>query len=201
MLYRICLLPKFKILFITLLAATMTTMDMRIARTEDTDKVSSILQEAARWLEHKGTPLWQADELLPNKIRAEVASAQFWLAEVDGSIAGCVRYQTEDRLFWPDVPPGESAFIHRLVVRRAFAGGRISSAIINWAKHRAHSQGKSFLRLDCEARTEKLCKVYEAAGFRKRDERQVGPYLVARFEFDLAANKAIQADAFGAADF
>lgn len=163
----------------------MNGIPIRQAKPSDTETVSSILQEAANWLISRGTPLWKADELAPDRIRPDVLGGLFWLAEVDGASAGCVRFQTEDTLFWPDVLPQESAFIHRLAVRRQFAGGTVSSALIQWAKARAEGLGKRYLRLDCEAKTRSLCAVYARAGFRKHSERQVGPYWVARYEHEL----------------
>ena len=66
-------------------------------------------------------PMWRQDELLPNSITADVQSGLFFLAEYDGEPAGTIRYQLEDRLFWPDVPQDDSAFTHRLAVQRRFA--------------------------------------------------------------------------------
>ena len=163
----------------------MSRICIRQAKAPDVKKVSAILQEAANWLIEQGTPLWKADELAPARIRAEVSTGLFWLAEVDGKSAGCIRFQTEDRLFWPDVEDGESAFIHRFAVRRKFAGGGVSGALLDWARARTRLLGKRYLRLDCEAKTLKLCRLYERAGFRKHSERQVGPYWVARYECEM----------------
>jgi GNAT superfamily N-acetyltransferase len=171
----------------------MNEIKIKRARDSDTETVSSILKEAAHWLIVQGTPLWKADELAADKVRAEISAGLFWLAQVNGETAGCVRFQTEDRLFWPDVPQDESAFIHRLAVRRKFAGGMVSSALIEWAKSEAATLGKRYLRLDCEAKTKKLCQVYERAGFTKHSECQIGPYRVARYEWELTeANIASQ---------
>jgi hypothetical protein len=168
----------------------MNGISIRQAKASDTETVSSILQEAANWLISRGTPLWKADELVPDKIGTDVSGGLFWLADVDGAPAGCVRFQTEDRLFWPDVPPHESAFIHWLAVRRQFAGGAVSGTLIQWAKTRAARLGKRYLRSDCEAKTRSLCAVYERAGFKKHSERQVGPYWVARYECELKEKEA-----------
>jgi hypothetical protein len=163
----------------------MNRISIRQAKASDTETVSSILQEAANWLISRGTPLWKADELSPDKIRADVSTGLFWLADVDGTSAACIRCQTEDRLFWPDVPPEESVFIHRLAVRRQFAGGAVSGALIDWAKARTAGLGKRYLRLDCVATAGKLRALYERAGFRKHSEKRVGPYWVARYECEM----------------
>ena len=153
----------------------------------DTNTVAEILGEAARWLEEHGIALWRLDELLPRNVTKDINSGLFFLALVDGEPAGTIRYQLEDPVFWPDVVQDDSAFVHRLAVRKRFAGGEISSALIRWAITRTHSLGRRYLRLDCEASRPRLRAVYERFGFRFHSDKQVGPYFVARYEYDLLA--------------
>jgi GNAT superfamily N-acetyltransferase len=160
-------------------------LSIRQAAIQDIDVVSDILREAAAWLEQSGMPLWRQDELQPNNIAADVHSGLFFLAKRDGEPAGTIKYQLEDQLFWPDVPQNDSAFIHRLAVRRRFAGGEISSALILWAISRTHALGRRYLRLDCEASRTRLRALYERIGFRFHSNKQVGPYFVARYEYDV----------------
>ena len=90
-------------------------------------------------------------------------------------------------MYWPDVPTGESAFIHRLAVWRKFASSGVSGALIDWAKRYAGALGKRSLRLDCREDRQDLCRLYEKAGFRKHSERQVGLLQMARFEYEFIA--------------
>jgi GNAT superfamily N-acetyltransferase len=160
-------------------------LSIRQATPQDIDAVAEILGEAGRWLEEQGMPMWHQDELQPNRIVEDVDSGQFFLAECDGVPAGAIRFQLEDRLFWPDVPRDDSAFVHRLAVRRRFAGGEVSSALLLWAIARTHTLGRRYLRLDCEASRARLRAVYERVGFRFHSNKQVGPYFVARYEYDV----------------
>jgi hypothetical protein len=106
--------------------------------------VSSILRDAAGWLTAIGAPMWRAEELRPDDIARGVHDGLFHLAECGGEPAGNVRFQLTDPDFWPDVPEFESAFIHRLAVRRRFAGGAVSSALLSWAVERTASLGRPF---------------------------------------------------------
>ncbi len=160
-------------------------LSIRQATPQDIDAVAEILGEVARWLEEQGMAMWHQDELQPNRIVADVDSAQFFLAECDGVPAATIRFQLEDRLFWPDVPQNDSAFIHRLAVRRRFAGGEVSSALLLWAIARTHALGRRYLRLDCEASRTRLRAIYERLGFRFHSNKQVEPYFVARYEYDV----------------
>jgi GNAT superfamily N-acetyltransferase len=160
-------------------------LSIRQAARQDVDVVSDILSEAAAWLEQSGMPLWRQDELQPKNISAEVRAALFFLAECDGEPAGTIKYQLEDKLFWPDLPQDDSAFVHRLAVKRRFAGGEVSSALLLWAIARTDALGRRYLRLDCEASRPRLQALYERMGFRFHSNRQVGSYYVARYEFDI----------------
>jgi GNAT superfamily N-acetyltransferase len=160
-------------------------MHVRQATLAEVDEVVSILVEAADWLAERGTPMWRDDELRPEAIAADVRGGLFCVAEIDGQLAGTIKFQLSDPEFWPDVPDGESAYVHRLAVRRRFAGGTVSSALLSWAADRAASLGRRYLRLDCEAARDRLRRVYERAGFSHHSNRQVGPYFVARYERDV----------------
>ena len=158
---------------------------VRQAAPTEAAKVSSVLQEAARWLSGRGEPLWCDDELCEQQIAADVAAGLFFVAEYEGEVAGVVKFQLEDPLFWPDMPTGEACFVHRLAVRRKFASGGISTALLNWAAERTKNAGRNYLRLDTDAARPKLRAVYERCGFTHHSDRQVGPYFVARYELDV----------------
>jgi len=159
---------------------------IRQATSADADAIVDTLAEAARWVEElDGTIMWVEGELEDERIRAEARSGMFVVAEVEGRVAGAMRFQLEDRLFWPDLEEAESAFVHRLAIRRAFAGQGISTALLEWAVHRAHALGKRFLRLDCDAERSRLRALYERFGFRLHSYRQVGSYYVSRYELRI----------------
>ena len=165
---------------------------IRQATPRDTETISSILSEAAQWLIQSGTPMWKGDELSPPNIANDVAKGLFYVAEFNGEIAGTIKFQLEDTLFWPDVSQSESAYIHRLAVRRRFAGGVISSEMMRWAVERARGLGRRYLRLDCEASRTRLRKVYEQFGFRHHSDRHVGPYFVSRYEYEIQSEVAVR---------
>lgn len=163
----------------------MLLVSVRRATLEDLPTVTDILSEAASWLEQQHMTLWEKNEVNPQAIRQDVESGLFHIAFHKGTSAGVVKFQTEDALFWPDIPPNDSAFIHRLAVRRSFAGRSISTALMKWAVDQSQALGKRYLRLDCAIDRSRLRLVYEKFGFRHHSDKQVGPYLVARYEYKL----------------
>ena len=90
---------------------------LRPAVAADTPVVLQLLTEAARWVEQlDGTVMWVEGELDEDAARAEAEAGMFVLAESGGTAVGTLRFQLEDRLFWPDLDASESAFVHRLAV-------------------------------------------------------------------------------------
>jgi GNAT superfamily N-acetyltransferase len=158
---------------------------IRQATPQDAEVVADILKEAARWLEQAGMPLWREDELEPARINADVSVGLFFLAEYSGDPAGTVKYQLEDSVVWPDARPQDAAYIHRLAVRRRYAGTGLSAALLRWAFERTRTLDRQYLRLDCESSRPRLRAIYERFGFRYHSDRQVGPYLVSRYEYDV----------------
>lgn len=159
-------------------------ISVRQAGPSDVRTVREILVEAVRWLEKKGEPLWSEGDFPEEDIRRDIQAGLYFIAECDHMAVGVVTFALSDELFWPDVHENESAFLHRLAIRRSHAGGKVSSAILRWALDRATSLGLRHLRLDC-AKRPKLQAVYENFGFRWHSDRQVGTWLVARYEYPI----------------
>jgi GNAT superfamily N-acetyltransferase len=160
-------------------------LDVRRATETELSLVSEVLNEAAAWLDERGEGIWQTDELSPTTLAEEVRAGFYYLGFDARVAAGVLRLTLEDPLFWPEAGPGEAAYVHRLAVRRAFAGTGVSSALLSWAASEAKRRGCSYLRLDCIASRPKLRALYERFGFRHHSDWRVGPYHVARYELGL----------------
>ena len=158
---------------------------VRQATLEDLSTVSAILTEAAGWLKQKNMPLWQQEHIALSVIDQDIKMGLFYIAFREDIAAGVVKFQTEDLEYWPDINQADSAFLHRLAVRRSFAGGTVSTQIFQWAIEYSRELGKQFLRLDCVADRPRLRLVYENFGFKHHSDRQVGAYFVARYEYEI----------------
>jgi GNAT superfamily N-acetyltransferase len=161
----------------------MLSISIHQATLNDLSTVSGILSEAALWLEQQNMALWQKNEVSPEGVRQDIESGLFYVAFYESCSAGVVKFQTEDPIFWSDIPHEDSAFIHRLAVRRSFSGGSVSTALMQWAVEQSRGLGKKFLRLDCAADRSRLRAVYENFGFQHHSDRQVGAYFVSRYEY------------------
>ena len=162
----------------------MDGITIRQATGGDAAIVDEMIREAAAWVDALGVVMWDDGELDAERIRDEVGRGMFFLAVIGGDVAGAIRFQLEDPLFWPDRPQGEAAFVHRLVARRAYKGRGVARALLAWAVQHARTQGRGLLRLDCDANRPKLHALYESCGFRLHSYRHVGPYYVRRYEME-----------------
>ena len=159
---------------------------IRQASVNDTPALAATLTEAADWVQRlDGTVMWVEGELEEDRVRAEAEAGMFVVAEAAGEIVGAIRFQLDDQLFWPDIDSRDSAFVHRLAVRRSHAGQGISIALLQWSVDRARELGKRYLRLDCDADRTRLRELYEGFGFKLHSYRHVGAYYVARYELQI----------------
>ena len=131
----------------------------------DVETALDIMREAAQWQIDRGTPLWGLETL--TRARLNNPAGEFLTAWVDGESAACGLLSFEDRLFWPDVPAGGSGFLHKLAVRRRFAGTGVASQLVAYAEELCRGRGVYMLRLDTDLHRPKLCAVYEGLGFRR----------------------------------
>jgi GNAT superfamily N-acetyltransferase len=164
-------------------------IDVRPAGDADVPAVASILEEVDAWVrERDALPMWELDEINPARIAREVREGGYAVAWAGGEAAGTVKFKLQDPEFLAARAMDNAAYIHRLAVRRRFAGQGVSQALMAWAAERARTLGRDVLRLDCDAHRASLRAVYERFGFMYRDDRQVGPYLVARYELALGSD-------------
>jgi GNAT superfamily N-acetyltransferase len=142
-------------------------VEVRRAEPHEAPVVAMVLTEAAQWAERSGIPMWRPDETSVEAVRADVAGGLFHLALVDGEPQGTLRFQLTDPLYWPDLEGEDSAFVHRLAVRRGVAGKGVSTALLDRAPDHARPLGRRTLP------------------FRYHSDFQAGPHLVARYVLDL----------------
>ena len=154
---------------------------IRPATAEDLPHVIAILREAAQWLIDRGQGLWTLDQFTIEKLQPSFDAGEWHIAQLDSNPAAVFTLTFEDKLFWPDVLPNDSIFIHKLAVARKCAGRGLSAAVFDYAENLARQKKLRRIRLDCATRP-KLCHVYESAGFSRVDERNMGKFTVVRFK-------------------
>ena len=131
--------------------------------TGDKPAALSIMREAAQWLIDTGKPLWDIDDFSPDKFNNPVDEfIVLWNGNED---VASVILSFEDKVVWPDIPADSSGFIHKLAVRRKYAGQGMAEKMIEHIVRMCKSKGVHALRLDCDAGREGLRNLYEHCGF------------------------------------
>jgi GNAT superfamily N-acetyltransferase len=143
-----------------------------------------IMREAASWLIETGKPMWRLEDITEDNILAGITKDDVYVGWVADESAAAMVLQWSDPFFWPHAKD-DSGFIHKLSVRRRFAGTNISSEMVEWAKQETLRRGKEYLRLDCAGDRPKLCSFYEGLRFRQTDRRMVGAFDTAFYELRL----------------
>ncbi len=126
------LAPQSAIRLIVVIFMEKVTFLVRQATLDDLITVSDILTEVAVWLEQKNMGLWKEEHISFSAIRQDIELGLFYIAFYEGIAAGVVIFQTEDLVFWSDISQSDSAFLHRLAVKRKFAGGLVSKMLLQW---------------------------------------------------------------------
>ena len=157
------------------------------AEAGDVAPAVDILMEAGRYMAARHRMLWDLDGLGADFVAPLIARGELAGARCGGELAGVCTLTRRDRLFWPEDAPGEAAYLHKLAVRRAFAGGGVTAAIFAFCAGAARTWGCRELKLDCDPT---LGKVYLRAGFRRVDQRLIrptgrAPFTVDRFALSL----------------
>jgi GNAT superfamily N-acetyltransferase len=150
----------------------------------DTPIAIEIMREAAAWLMETGRPLWRLEDITEHKILAGITKHDVYVGWIADEAAAAMILQWSDPFFWPQ-SKDNSGFIHKLAVRRRFAGTNVSRQMVEWAKQETRRRGKGYLRLDCAGNRPKLCSFYENLGFRQIDRRMVGNFDEAFYELEL----------------
>jgi GNAT superfamily N-acetyltransferase len=143
-------------------------VNVRRCQAQDVAVVAGLLDEATVWVGERGYEQWP----LPfprDELEAAVERGEVYVAEVDGEVVATVTLLWSDPMYWGERPP-DAAYVHKLAVRRACAGRRIGSAIVEWADATAAAAGRMFLRLDCLAGNPGIRAYYEELGFEHRGD-------------------------------
>ena len=146
---------------------------------------SEALQEVARWLETTRQPLWTLEALEPEALLKKNGLDELFLGRLEGVPVATMILQHEDLPFWPDDPPGEALYLHKLAVRRSAGGGGVSVAMLAWAQNYAARLGKRYLRLDTSSGRPKLNALYRSHGFSYAGFCQVDGFDANLYELEL----------------
>ncbi|SEK76508.1 Ribosomal protein S18 acetylase RimI [Carnobacterium iners] len=144
---------------------------VRRAELKDEPFIKEMLQQAAQWLQTKGSKQWSG--ILKGEDRHNTSEAikrgEVFIGRIDDQLAGMFvlwNHQSEwDEEFWGKDSSDAYVYLHRLTVQRSFSGQGISKQLLSEAKLYAKKKKNSAIRLDCIADNAYLNKLYQDIGF------------------------------------
>ncbi len=133
------------------------------------DIVLQLFKEAAVRIAQMNIDHWQYWHNPPAEkvawVEAGIKNKEFYFIKNSAEITiGMLRMMDEDLLYWGP-QKDKSIYIHSLIVKEAYAGNGIGEIILKQIAHDAQSKGCQYLRLDADAKNEKLCAYYTKQGF------------------------------------
>ncbi len=148
-------------------------------RNDQPEVALDVLREVGQWLVENDRTLWNVNTLTLDNLIDEFTRNKLYVMYADrddGTLpepAAVFILQWEDPLFWPDVPVNTSGFIHKLAVRRPFAGQNLFEAILGFCRNKCLERNIKTLQLETDATRPKLMQFYERHGFQPTYQRQI----------------------------
>ena len=115
------------------------------------------------------------------KLSGRQWAGQLFVVELDGAVAAVFVLQREDRRFWGE-RQDDALYLHKLAVRRSFAGRGLGAQVVEWALARTRAEARTYLRLDCLRGNPEIRAYYEALGFEERGEVDTGAFVCSLYE-------------------
>lgn len=142
-------------------------------RNDQPDEFLAILREVAHWLVDSQQVLWQPDTLTAENLINDYTRDNCYVMYADGVPAAAFILQWKSPLYFPDVPDNMAGFIHKLAIRRLFAGQNLFAPILTYCQQQCVAQGIPELQLETDADRPALMRFYERNGFTPTYQRTI----------------------------
>lgn len=131
------------------------------------DEAIAVMKEVADWGREKGYRVWPDSWLTKEELITEDAQPEnFCVGVIDGEIACGFILQWTDSEYWPGTPKNDAAYLHKLCVRRKFAGMGMTKRVVDAIKGECRKRGIRRIRLDTGLDEKTARKIYLNAGFK-----------------------------------
>lgn len=142
------------------------------ANENDIPIIEEILLDAVNWLlKNEMQNTWNESNVKWSYLSKSFKINNFYIAYQNELPAACMALTDYDPTFWPNIQEGQSLYLHKVAVKRAFAGKGFTKELIDFAKSLARSHCINAIRLNCNQHRNKLRTVYENEGFICVEER------------------------------
>lgn len=157
----------------TIQTNTNNIFKMQQATSVHTDEIMSLLMDAAKWFQSKGSDQWSGllEGIDSHRTDEAVTRGDVFIATQDDVIAGMVMLLQQpsdwDRNLWDlaKEAENEAVYLHRLATNRAFQNQQLGKEIFQWCQDSIRFSGIQKIRLDCLANNPFLNDFYQSNGF------------------------------------
>ncbi len=158
-----------------------TMLEMHRIDIDEIEKFLVFLREIAEWMNKNDKKMWDIRKLDRDEFLKSNKNSEFYLGFDNGVPVTSIMLKENDTFMWPDIEENETLIIGKLGVERKSSGKGLAIEMLSFAYDEASKRGKKYLRLDCYADREYLCKLYEEFGFKLIKKREMMPGLFAAF--------------------
>lgn len=142
-------------------------------RNDRLDDFLAILHEVGQWIIDTGQEMWQLDTLTTDNLVDEYTQDNCYVLYVDQIPAATFILQWKDPLYYPDVPDHTAGFIHKLAIRRQFAGQDLFAAILDFCRSQCLARNIHEIQLETDATRPALLRFYERHGFQPTYQKRI----------------------------
>lgn len=127
----------------------------------------TVMREVAAWGRSKGYRIWPDEWLTPQELlTVDARPENFCIGTVEGQTACAFILQWADSQYWPDALEGEAAYLHKLCVRRTFAGRGMTKTVVGAVREECRRRSIRYIRLDTALDEKVVRRIYLRAGFK-----------------------------------
>ena len=152
------------------------------ANQQHAEQVTSLLVNAAEWMESKGIEQWKKEMFTPELIHSYFLEREVFILYMAEQPAAMFTLQAGDLDYWQHLNDENYLYLHRLTVHQDFRSVGLGAIAIEWAKDYALTSGKKGLRLDCMAHLPTLNRFYQSQDFRYMGTHEVKGRLASLYE-------------------
>lgn len=166
-------------------AYTFENLDMVRASQDDIDEIHSLWAETADWLKSKKIDQWRDEQVTREAVVYCYNNSEMFLVKSNNTTVGTFFIVWSDPFIWKGLDNGSSGYLHRLVVRRKYAGNHLGSKLLALAEQYIRRSGMKYFRLDCMAENPILNDFYQKAGFQYKGRVDGEDWSASLFEKEL----------------
>ena len=142
-------------------------------RNDQPNEFLAIVREAGQWLTDSNNEMWHLDTLTADNLFDVYTRGNCYVMYGDGVPAATCILQWQDPLYYPDAPENTVGILHKIAVRRAFAGQGLFTQILAFCRERCRERGIRKIHLEADATRPALLQFYERNGFSPTYQRTI----------------------------